>query len=311
VIREMMNSIKVRLPCLLLASLLIGAFFVPAVSTAATTSSSAGGENTNWLDTFDEWVTPRDMSMYNKPIVTKEPGCPGPEDLAGHPGLILLGENMTFPDIASAAVSGLPSGPTAQVVVADPAYFSPVPPTGEVNLTNLPPLRNYDLATADPAAFIAAAGSGSPVTLCLSGREFVLDLEPVPGPVAEGARAFVKNESGTFALALPRISSFEGTVAGEPGSSASFTVGSDVILGTIKSNTMSLVIAQAGAVEIDGEQRIVHVVYDERDVIPKFWPLATDICVPPDGAGGSPDVTGNRIASLAMGLIDAMRPGRA
>jgi len=218
---------------------------------------------------------------------------------------------VTFPDIASATVSGLPSGPTAHVVVADPAYFSPVPPTGEVNLTNLPPLRNYDLATANPAAFIADAGSGNPVTLSLCGQEYVLDLKPVPSPVAEGARAFVKNESGMIALALPRISFFEGTVAGEPGSSASFTVGSDVILGTIKSNTMSLVIAQAGTVEIDGVQRIVHVIYDERDVIPRFRPLATDRCVPPDGAEGSPDVTGNRIASLAMGLIDAMRPGRA
>lgn len=297
----MMNSIKVRLPGLLLASLLIGAFFIPVVS--------AGGENTNWLDTFDEWVTPRDMSMYNKPIVTKEPVRPGPEDLARHPGMILLGENVTFPDIASATVSGLPSGPAMHVVMTDPAYFTPVPPAGEMNLTNLPPLRNYDLVTADPGAFVADAGSGSPVTLRLSGREFVLDLKPVPGPVAEGARAFVKNESGTFAVALPRIWSFEGMIAGEPGSSASFTVGDDVILGTIKSNTTSLVIAQAGTVEIDGVQRIVHVIYDERDVIPKFWPLATDRCVPPDG--GSPDVTRNRVANLAKSLIDAMRPGRA
>jgi hypothetical protein len=296
-----MGEIRLGLPGLLLASLLIGAFFIPVVS--------AGGENTNWLDTFDEWVTPWDMSMYNKPIVTKEPVRPGPEDLARHPGMILLGENVTFPDIASATVSGLPSGPAMHVVMTDPAYFTPVPPAGEMNLTNLPPLRNYDLVTADPGAFVADAGSGSPVTLRLSGREFVLDLKPVPGPVAEGARAFVKNESGTFAVALPRIWSFEGMIAGEPGSSASFTVGDDVILGTIKSNTTSLVIAQAGTVEIDGVQRIVHVIYDERDVIPKFWPLATDRCVPPDG--GSPDVTRNRVANLAKSLIDAMRPGRA
>ncbi|MFY1644675.1 hypothetical protein ACK11Z_13160, partial [Methanoculleus bourgensis] len=249
------------------------------------------------------------MSMYNKPIVTKEPERPGPELVKRYPGLILLGENVTFPERGSATVSGLPSGPTVGVVVTDPGYFSPVPQAGEVNLTNLPPLRNYDLVTADPAAFVADVGSGSPVTLRLSGREFVLDLKPVPGPVAEGAQAFVKNESGTFAVALPRIWSFEGMIAGEPGSSASFTVGDDVILGTIKSNTTSLVIAQAGTVEIDGVQRIVHVIYDERDVIPKFWPLATDRCVPPDG--GSPDVTRNRVANLAKSLIDAMRPGRA
>ncbi|MCE5338180.1 MAG: hypothetical protein LLF90_05785 [Methanomicrobiaceae archaeon] len=298
-----MGEIGLGLPGLLLASLLIGMIIIPVVS--------AGAENTNRLDTTDGWAEPRDMSMYNKPIVTKEPVRPGPEDLARHPGMILLGENVTFPDIASATAPGFPSGPTTHVAVVDPAYFSPVPPTGEVNLTNLPPLRNYDLATADPGAFVADAGSGSPVTLCLSGRDFVLDLEPVPGPVAEGAQAFVKNESGTIALALPRIWSFEGTVAGEPGSFASFTVGDDVILGTIKSNTTSLVIAQAGTVEIDGVQRIVHVIYDERDVIPKFWPLATDRCVPPDGAEGSPDVTGNRVASLLKSLIDAMRPGRA
>ncbi|MCK8518417.1 hypothetical protein [Methanoculleus sp. 7T] len=306
-----MGEIGLGLPGLLLASLLIGMFIIPAVSTAASAPSSAGGKNTNWLDTFDEWVTPRDMSMYNKPIVTEKPVRPGPEDLIKYPGMILLGENVTFPDIAPATVSGIPSGPTAQVAVADPAYFSPVPPTLRANLTNLPPLRNYDLVTADPGAFVAAVGSGSQVALRLRGQDFVLDLDPVPGPVAEGARAFVKNESGTFAVALPRISSFEGAVAGEPGSFASFTVGDDVILGTIRYGTTSLVIAQAGTIGIGGEQRIVHVVYDERDVIPRFRPLATDSCVPPGGAGGSPDVTGNRVASLSKSLIDAMRPGRA
>ncbi len=243
-----MGEIRLGLPGLLLASLLIGAFFIPVVS--------AGGENTNWLDTFDEWVTPQDMSMYYKPIVTKEPVRPGPELAEKYPGMILLGENVTFPERGSATVSGLPSGPTVGVVVTDPGYFTPVPQAGKVNLTNLPPLWNYDLVTADPAAFVADVGSGSPPTLRLPGQGFVLDLEPVPGPVAEGARAFVKNESGTFALALPRISSFEGTVAGEPGSFASFTVGDDVILGTIKSNTTSLVIAQAGTIEIDGEQTV-------------------------------------------------------
>ena len=287
--------------------LLILALILPAGSAAAP-APSAGG-TTNWLDTFDHWVEPRDMSMYN-PVIETPQRVPITEEIARqHPGMILLDENVTFPDAGCVVAPGLPSGPTVGVVVTDPGYFSPVPQAGKVNLTNLPPLRNYDLVTADPAAFVADAGSGSPVTLRLPGREFVLDLKPVPGPVAEGARAFVKNESGTFAVALPRIWSFEGMIAGEPGSSASFTVGDDVILGTIKSNTTSLVIAQAGTVEIDGVQRIVHVIYDERDVIPKFWPLATDRCVPPDG--GSPDVTRNRVANLAKSLIDAMRPGRA
>jgi Reprolysin family propeptide. len=154
------------------------------------------------------------------------------------------------------------------VVVTDPAYFSPVPTAGEVNLTSLPPLREYDLVIADPASFVADAGSGSLVALHLPGREFVLDLELVPAPVAEGARAFVKNESGTFEVAPPRIWFFEGIVAGEPGSSASFTVGDGVILGTIRCGATSLVIDQAGTVEVDGEQKIVHVVYDEQDVMP-------------------------------------------
>ncbi|KUK60716.1 MAG: Peptidase M12B [Methanoculleus marisnigri] len=98
------------------------------------------------------------------------------------------------------------------MVVTDPAYFSPVPTAGEVNLTSLPPLREYDLVIADPASFVADAGSGSLVALHLPGREFVLDLELVPAPVAEGARAFVKNESGTFEVAPPRIWFFEGIV---------------------------------------------------------------------------------------------------
>ncbi len=298
----MMNGIKVRLFGLLLASLLIGAFFVPVIS--------AGGESTNWLDTFDERVTPRGMSTYNKPIVTKEPEQPGPEPAEIHPGLVLLGENVTFPDAGYVAAPGLPSGPTAHVTVADPAYFSPVPSAGEVNLTNLPPLRKYDLVTADPAAFVAGAGSGSRVTLRLPDREFVLDLEPVPGPVAEGARAFVKNESGTFEVALPHMWRFEGTVVGDPGSSASFTVGGDAILGTIRCGPTLLVIGQAGTAEIDGEQRVVHVIYDERDITPRLRSPIFDCCVPPAGARDSPDITENRITSLVKSLIDAIATGR-
>ncbi len=208
------------------------------------------------------------MSMYNKPVVAKEPERPGPELVGKYPGLILLDENVTFPDAGYVAAPGLPSGPTVDVVVAGPDYFSLVPAAGEVSLTALPPLREYDLVTADPAAFVADAGSGSPVTLRLPGREFVLDLEPVPGPVAEGARAFVRNESGTFAVSLPQMWFIEGTVAGSPESSVSFTVGDDVILGTIRCNAASVVIGQAGTGEIDGEKEIVHVVYDERDIAP-------------------------------------------
>lgn len=265
--------------------LLILALILPAGSAAAPAPSTGG--TTNWLDTFDEWAGPRDMSMYN-PVVETPQRVPITEEIARqHPGLILLDENVTFPEIASATAPGLPSGPTVDVVVTDPAYFSPIPTAGEVNLTNLPPLRKYDLVTADPAAFVADAGSGGPVTLRLPGREFVLDLEPVPGPVAEGARAFVRNESGTFAVALPSTWRFEGTVAGEPGSSAAFTVGGDVILGTVRCGSTSLVIGQAGTVKVGGEQKIVHVVYDERDVV---------------SACGL-----NRLASLAGSLVDAMR----
>ena len=288
---------------------LIMVIFVPTASIAAP-APSAGGESTNWLDTFDHWVEPRDMSMYSKPVIVKEPERPGPEDLIRHPGMILLGENVTFPDAGYVAAPGLPSGPTAHVTVADPAYFSPVPSAGEVNLTNLPPLRKYDLMTADPAAFVAGAGSGSPVTLRLPDRELVLDLEPVPGPVAEGARAFVKNESGTFEVALPHIWRFEGTVVGEPGSSASFTVGGDAILGTIRCGSTLLVISQAGTIEIDGEQRVVHVIYDERDITPRLRSPIFDCCVPPAGARDSPDITENRITSLVKSLIDAIATGR-
>ncbi|MDK2990036.1 MAG: hypothetical protein PWR16_1565 [Methanoculleus sp.] len=258
--------------------LLILALLLPA--------GSAGG-TTNWLDTFDEWAGPRDMSMYN-PVIETPQRVPITEEIARqHPGLILLDENVTFPDAGCVVAPGLPSGPTVDVVVTDPVYFSPVPTVGGANLTNLPPLRDYDLVTADPAAFVADAGSGSPVTLRLPGWEFVLDLEPVPAPVAEGARAFVKNESGTFAVALPHTWRFEGMVADEPGSSAAFTVGSDVILGTVRCGATSLVIGQAGTVEVGGEQKIVHVIYDERDVV---------------SACGL-----NRLAGLAGSLIDAMQ----
>lgn len=265
--------------------LLILALILPAGSAAAPASSTGG--TTNWLDTFDEWAGPRDMSMYN-PVIETPQRVPITEEIARqHPGLILLDENVTFPDAGCVVAPGLPSGPAMHVVMTDPAYFSPVPPASRPNLTSLPPLRKYDLVTADPAAFVADAGLGGPVTLRLPGREFVLDLEPVPGPVAEDARAFVKNESGTFAVALPSTWRFEGTVAGEPGSSAAFTVGTDVILGTVRCGSTSLVIDQAGTVEVGGEQKIVHVIYDERDVV-----SACSL---------------NRFMSPAWSLIDAVR----
>jgi hypothetical protein len=289
--------------------LIILVLLFPAGSAAAPAPSTGG--TTNWLDTFDEWVGPRDMSMYNPPIETPERASITEEVARQYPGMILLDENvtLTFPEIPSATVSGQPSGPAVDVVMTDPVYFSPVPTAGGANLTSLPPLRKYDLVTADPAAFVADAGSGGPVTLRLPGGEFVLDLEPVPGPVAEGTRAFVKNESGTFEVALPSTWRFEGTVAGKPGSLTSFTVGSDVILGTVRCGSTSLVIGQAGTVEVGGEQKVVHIIYDERDVIPKFWPLATDVCVTPSGTGGSPEVTGARVATLVKSLMDAVAFG--
>ncbi|NLB01514.1 MAG: hypothetical protein GX837_11280 [Methanomicrobiales archaeon] len=178
---------------------------------------------------------------------------------------------------------------SGQVATAGPEYFAPVPPAPRSNLTNLPPLRNYDLVTAPPAALVADAGSESPVTLRLPGREFVLDLEPVPGPIVEGARAFVKNETGTFEVAPPRMWFFEGTVAGDPGRSAAFTVGGDMILGTVRCGPTSLVIEQVGTVEIGGEQKVVHVVYNGRDDV--FRGL-------------------HRLAGPAKSLMDIMGPGR-
>jgi hypothetical protein len=285
VVRKM-STIKARLPALAL----IGAFVVSAAFAGAP-AAAAGAGNTSWTDTFDSWVTPRDMSMYNKPMIPAEPERLSPEELVEkYPGIILLGENASFPDAGCVAVPGLPADGTAHVVVTEPAYFSTVPPGCAVNLTNLPPLREYALVTADPGAFVADAGSGRAVTLRLPGREFVLDLEPVPGPVAEGAQVFVKNESGTFAAVLPRMWSFAGTVAGNPESFASFTVDGEVILGTIRCGATSLVIDQAGIVETGGGRKVVHVVYDERDVVPPACGL-------------------NRFVVSAKSLVDGLRSG--
>lgn len=107
--------------------LIILVLLFPAGSAAAPAPSTGG--TTNWLDTFDEWVGPRDMSMYNPPIETPERASITEEVARQHPGLILLDENvtLTFPEIPSATVSGQPSGPAVDVVMTDPVYFSPVP----------------------------------------------------------------------------------------------------------------------------------------------------------------------------------------
>ncbi len=119
-----MNDIKVRLPALAL----IGAFVVSAAFAGAP-APAAGAGNTSWIDTFDSWVTPRDMSMYNKPMTPAEPERLSPEELVEkYPGIVLLGENASFPDAGCVAVPGLPADGTAHVVVTEPAYFSTVPP---------------------------------------------------------------------------------------------------------------------------------------------------------------------------------------
>jgi len=47
-------------------------------------------ESRGWLDTFDQWVEPRDMSMYT-PVIETPQRVPITEEIARqHPGVIIL-----------------------------------------------------------------------------------------------------------------------------------------------------------------------------------------------------------------------------
>ena len=75
----MNGNIGMRALSMLLAVLLVSMGVVPAVS--------AENESRGWLDTFDRWVEPRDMSMYN-PVIETPQRVPITEEIARqHPGV--------------------------------------------------------------------------------------------------------------------------------------------------------------------------------------------------------------------------------
>lgn len=187
------------------------------------------------------------------------------------------------------------------VYEGETAYFSSLQSYREVNavyFTNLPPAQDYELMTADPSLFMADAGSGKSVAVDLLGKEYLLDLKPVPAPVATDAKCIVVNESGTFITDPPLIKCYAGTVSGDPESYVFFTVDSEVILGTIRTGDVSYVIEQVGLVEVGGKRQIVHAIYDDSSVIDIKEPLARCGVVPLER------VTSEIPAQLPDGAID-------
>ncbi|WP_214040925.1 transglutaminase family protein [Methanoculleus sp.] len=78
----MNEKIGMRALSMLLAALLVSGTMVPAVS--------AETESRGWLDTFDQWVEPRDMSKYT-PVIETPQRVPITEEIARqHPGVIIL-----------------------------------------------------------------------------------------------------------------------------------------------------------------------------------------------------------------------------
>jgi len=63
--------------------MLVGAIFILPASAEKT--------GDNWIDSFDQWVEPRDMSMYTKDIVIEEPNCTiSQEEVKRTPGLMVI-----------------------------------------------------------------------------------------------------------------------------------------------------------------------------------------------------------------------------
>ncbi|HRD26581.1 MAG TPA: hypothetical protein PLA39_09945, partial [Methanoculleus sp.] len=69
----MKETIGPRALSMLLAALLVSGTMVPAVS--------AENESRGWLDTFDQWVEPRDMSKYT-PVIETPQRVPITEEIA-------------------------------------------------------------------------------------------------------------------------------------------------------------------------------------------------------------------------------------
>ena len=176
------------------------------------------------------------------------------------------------------------SAVSAQDVCRDgTAYFSSMQLSDKgdkVHLTNLPPAQEYELVTVNPSLFAADAGSGRPVAVDILGKEYLLDLKQVPAPIAEDAKCIVVNESGTFTTDLPWIQCYSGTLTGDPESYAFFTVGHEVILGTIRHGNNSYAIDQVGTTEVGGVRKVVHAIYNGSSVIDVKGPFAYDLQVP-------------------------------
>jgi len=149
-----------------------------------------------------------------------------------------------------------------------------------VHLTNLPPAQEYELVTVNPSLFAADAGSGRPVAVDILGKEYLLDLKQVPAPIAEDAKCIVVNESGIFTTDLPWIQCYSGTLTGDPESYAFFTVGNEVILGTIRHGNNSYAIDQVGTTKVGGVRKVVHAIYNGSSVIDVKSPFAYDLQVP-------------------------------
>ncbi len=198
---------------------------------------------------------------------------------------------------------GFVSAVSAQDVYRDDtAYLSKIQPSEEVNgvyFTNLPPTQDYELVTVNPSLFAADADPGESVAMSLLGKEYLLDLKPVPAPVAKDAKCVAVNESGTFTTDPSLIKCYTGTVSGDPESYVFFTVDSEVILGTIRTGDVSLVIEQVGIVEVGSERHIVHAIYDDCSVVDIKEPLAHCGVVPLERA------TSEIPAQLPDGAFDA------
>jgi len=173
---------------------------------------------------------------------------------------------------------------SAQDICRDEAvYFSSVQLSkqgNEVRLTNLPPAQEYELVTVNPFFFAADAGSGKPVAVDILGEEYLLDLKPVPAPITEDAKCIVVNESGTFTIDFPWVQCYSGTLIGDPESYAFFTVGDEVILGTIRYGNNSYTIDQVGTTEVGDVRKILHAIYNGSSVIDVKSPFAYDLLVP-------------------------------
>lgn len=182
----------------LLVWMLIGATFILPTSAEKTGDS--------WIDSFDQWVEPRDMSMYTKDIVIEDPNCTiSQEEVKRTPGLMVIDKDADMSLCKHEMKIDYSSNYTADIIVTDAS-------AGDVDATK----ENYSVAMTNGTAtwyrihatfLLFSPGKEGPQISAET-----IPPEDIPTFVAEAERNIASNFTGAVAGDAIMVTSLDHTI---------------------------------------------------------------------------------------------------